>query len=1057
MRAKKNLLITLFASCVYLLSAGFPVLADDIDIFTGGGGTTATATKNVLLVIDTSGSMAHAPQCTGNNCDTTSKNAIVREVLNELFTGQRVLNPSSPVEANPTFAGINFAVMRFKATSNSESYGAGHFTFPFTPLNNDNIGKFVTEVNNINAAGNTPLAGTLYEATRFYLALTPKYNDNMLTGLTTSVTDPTTNANTDYYTPDFTGQCGVENHVVILTDGKPVGDGDADPFIAQNSSDYTGTQSAPAGYTSDGTLPGYVSDLSIAQCSSSSKPDPDDNSKHYTKDDCLPLLSQYLYGHDFDGNPDNGTQNVITHTIAFDLNAQSGVANRLLDQTATDCDNYDPSQPAYDYVDNRNKPSRNCRAYSADNAMNLANAFKSILSQINNSTTTFTNAAVAIGSRLYHENEAYFALFKPDMKPRWQGNLKGYQILDTTDSGQVGKDFYDFASPTKAILDSSGNIKDTAVSKWGTAADGSDIDKGGAESHIPTTRTVYTYTGNYSGLSIDAPAVLDTVEIPSTLDKALFGAADDKERDNLVHWALGEEPDDLTANPITWHKRHVIGDPLHSQPVIVDYTDTDGTTTSYTFFGTNDGFLHAVNLTTGEEAFAFIPKELLPNLKTYLENPEMSQLQRPYGLDGQITVGRIKTGGTEHTILYFGMRRGGSNYYALDVSTISAPKLAWEITGGADGSTGFEELGQSWSKPLFAKVNFMDPDGKIVLIMGAGYDNKEDDPSNTDHTIGRAVYIVDATDGARLWWAHGSGANGSGVPGTRTQEELVIPQMGSSIPSSIAALDVNYDDIVDRLYLVDISGQLFRIDLNAEIDSTDSVGNHTVTTVPNGGVIASLRGTDPKDQRRFYNEPEIVFTKYGSTQFIRINVGSGYRAVPLGSTIQNRFYSIRDKYVYNVPAGYTSISEADLYNATTNHETDVINGDTKKGWYIDLAGSGEKALSQSMTINNHLMFTTYTPPQGAVNSCEPQSGSAKFYMVNLFDATPEKTYPLVRGGIPPSPMPLIFPGSNSSNPNLEIAVGMEFIKDTKKTDGNGNVLPPLGLEPVLNKNFWEEK
>ena len=46
----------------------------------------------------------------------------------------------------------------------------------------------------------------------------------------------------------------------------------------------------------------------------------------------------------------------------------------------------------------------------------------------------------------------------------------------------------------------------------------------------------------------------------------------------------------------------------------------------------------------------------------------------------------------DHVYLYTGMRRGGSNYYALDVTDRNNPELLWTIQGG---SGDFAELGQS--------------------------------------------------------------------------------------------------------------------------------------------------------------------------------------------------------------------------------------------------------------------------------------------------------------------------------------------------------------------------
>ena len=49
------------------------------------------------------------------------------------------------------------------------------------------------------------------------------------------------------------------------------------------------------------------------------------------------------------------------------------------------------------------------------------------------------------------------------------------------------------------------------------------------------------------------------------------------------------------------------------------------------------------------------------------------------------------------------MRRGGKNYYALDISSPDKPKQLWSkpIVGGSDG---FEYLAQTWSKPQIAYI-----------------------------------------------------------------------------------------------------------------------------------------------------------------------------------------------------------------------------------------------------------------------------------------------------------------------------------------------------------------
>ncbi|VAX11759.1 Type IV fimbrial biogenesis protein PilY1 [hydrothermal vent metagenome] len=123
-----------------------------------------------------------------------------------------------------------------------------------------------------------------------------------------------------------------------------------------------------------------------------------------------------------------------------------------------------------------------------------------------------------------------------------------------------------------------------------------------------------------------------------------------------------------------------MGDPLHSVPAIVTYGGTDDEPEMVVFVATNEGYLHAIvggsELSTitdlpsvtlpGREIFAFVPKDLLPNLVTFYRNK--AGADRKYGLDGEITSWVIDNDGDQkiepseedRVYLYVGMRRGGA-------------------------------------------------------------------------------------------------------------------------------------------------------------------------------------------------------------------------------------------------------------------------------------------------------------------------------------------------------------------------------------------------------------
>ena len=148
--------------------------------------------------------------------------------------------------------------------------------------------------------------------------------------------------------------------------------------------------------------------------------------------------------------------------------------------------------------------------------------------------------------------------------------------------------------------------------------------------------------------------------------------------------------------------------------------------------------------------------------------------------------------------IYVGMRRGGNNYYAVDVTNKTDPKIVFTINGG-EGD--YLKMGQSWSRPTITKVKI----GSIVkdvMIIGAGYDESQDAKVNrSEDSIGNAVYIIDANTGELLWSASNAGA------------DLTVTEMNYSIPARISVIDRDNDGLADHMYVADMGGQIFRFDI----------------------------------------------------------------------------------------------------------------------------------------------------------------------------------------------------------------------------------------------------
>lgn len=685
---------------------------------------------------------------------------------------------------------------------------------------------------------------------------------------------------------------------------------------------------------------------------------------------CLDEIAQYMWQNDMipsarDPNDDfRGTQRVSTYTVGFETD------QTLLSDAAS---------------------KGNGTYFKAEDAEGLKAAFDDFFTDVLARSTTFAAPGIAVNTfdRLNHLDSLYFAVFQPDSVPLWNGNLKRYRLGIKTDDVTGEKEAIILDADSKEAVDpATGFFSEVARSWWSPAADGKEVAEGGAASQqedANTNRHVYTYLSTSKKTDLTA-AENSVVPGNNGITATVLGNAtmSDADRSALINWTRGMDLDDSDTDGSTTDSRKSIADPLHSVPHLIVYGGTANIPETSVFFGDNQGFIHGINGATGDTHFSFIPEGLLPNQAKLKTNKQGEG--HTYGMDGAIVSwvydddfdGQIDDG-DDHAYIYSGMRRGGSSYYGLDVTDPDSPSFLWQIEGGVTGGS-FEELGQTWSTPVKTKVT-IDKTLYDVLIFGGGYDTNQDDVGvRTLDSVGRALYIVDAETGDRLWWA---GPSGSGA-------DLELSDLKYSIPSAPKVIDVTGDGLADQIYVGDMGGQIFRFDIT---------NTNKVTSLVTGGRIADLAGSGESDARRFYYAPDIFGIKIGGARYLGLAIGSGYQAHPLDKDIDDRFYMLRMPDVTSPPidanglVDYTALTESSLYDASENL---IQEGDADQrvaaaeslgnasGWYIRLTNDGEKVLSTSQTINNEIFFTTYEPTP-STNPCVPAAGTSRLYHISVLD------------------------------------------------------------------------
>ncbi len=772
----------------------------------------------------------------------------------------------------------------------------------------------IAEIDALPASGWTPLSETMYEAALYWHGMNAEYG-----GL--SSTDPDAlSSNSPMIYDNPTEYACAKNFNVLLTDGAPTQDVDA--------------------YDKVQNLPNYTTTMGRSNCIGGN-----------VNGACLDDIAEYLSKEDINTSVP-GDQTVTTYTIGFKVDLQ------LLKDTA------EKSGGEY---------------YLAEDVQTLTDALTDIVNSIFDRDISFTAPAVSVNAfnRTQHLNDMYISVFRASNSSHWPGNVKKYTINDSVISDANGE---------PAVDPETGFFSDNSQSFWTPAAvtDGGDVGLGGAASQLPdpTERNVYT---NITGSDLSASnnhISPSNIGAFSLNDFGLTGAPEEPTIANLIDWIRGVDVTDDDNDPSTTVRRQM-GDTLHSQPASVVYggdPEVPASMDIVVYAATNDGHVHAVDGTTGRELWSFVPKELLPGMLALYENEVVNFKQ--YGIDGDIVpivADRNENGviepGTDFVYLVFGMRRGGKNYYALDVTNKNAPKLMW--------IKNFPELGQTWSPPVMALVETSgagasSPDD-AVLILGAGYDTTHDQAAHpsTPDAEGAGIFMLDIETGDELWRA---GADGGA--------DLRLASMTRSIPGAIRVIDMTGDGYADRMYAADLGGQVWRFDID---------GGQSPSNLVTGGVIARLgaEGTGASgaaDTRRFFSAPDVsMFTDHShARRYLSVSIGSGYRSHPLDESAADRFYSLRDPDVFNSLTqpeynSYAVIEDTNLVDITGRFDVTLNTAD--RGWKFVLP-PGQKILAESRTFDDTVYFVSFEPEADSSDPCRAGLSLNRLYRVSVVNGDP---------------------------------------------------------------------
>jgi len=757
------------------------------------------------------------------------------------------------------------------------------------------------------ASGYTPLANRLINAALYF-----KHQNNAFGNFTTD-------GENNFADPiDATNWCR-ENYIILMTDGLPTAEGnerlnsyDEDYGDFDYIEDWMEGNDVAANYDGDGN-------------------DPNGAAYSLGGSDYLDDVAKYLFDTDLRPLID-GEQNITTYVIGFSL--PTGDDDTLLEQTAAN------GGGTY---------------YSANTADELSEKLISAFVDIIERSQTFTAPVVPV-QRTTSGDIMYVSLFTPKSHDNfWPGYLVKLKIGD--DGELLGfATGYGTGDPETPVTDAEGALDENLVNS--AKAPYPYWDAHNTLKNRASARNIYTYTGTTADLN-DSTNLFITGNTAVTSEMLGTPTEGSTPREDLINYIHGADAyDEDSDSNYTEKRENILGDILHSQPLVMDYAADPVNPQRFIFVGTNDGMLHCFNDTDGSELWGFIPSDLLPQLKDIVEGPG-----HQYFVDGSPKAyikdvdhdGNIESGDGDRVIVIFGERRGGTSYTALDVTNPSDPQYLWRIdntnptvTGIPNPTTVISEMGQSWSEPAIGKVKVGTTD-TVVTFIGGGYN--EDDP----HTKGRGFFIIDALTGALV--KSYTVADSGTYP--------VLADMTYCIPSMVLAVDTNYNGYINRVYVGDTGGQMWRFGFQKE--DTEDTGSEDGNI--NNWSPRLLFGTTTGSP--IFYPPDLVL----EPGYAYIYFGTGDRENPCTTPATNRLFAVKDRNETNedfaVRVGdEEKLIEDDLVDLTANLIQDGTEQEkldtctalaTKDGWYITMEGTGEKILAAPVVVFGMVLFTTFVP------------------------------------------------------------------------------------------------
>jgi len=451
-----------------------------------------------------------------------------------------------------------------------------------------------------------------------------------------------------------------------------------------------------------------------------------------------------------------------------------------------------------------------------------------------------------------------------------------------------------------------------------------------------------------------------------------------------------------------------LGDMQHSNFIPVPKDKT-------VYIQTNRGFLHALDMDTGQERWGFVPPNVLSRLRSMKFNSSLNWAW--YGGDGKTTPRAIALNlldglmtsrnvsfqdNAEHRVMIGTLGRGGCGLYAMDVTSSDAgPKMLWAVdnssyNGGtfqrrltawgglnAANAEDYEHLGLTFQAAAFTKLK----DGSFLCLLPGGVGlSLGEDPQDKQ---GRVLFALEPETG-------------------RVKKKWSELSSGESLGMAVAPITyMERGGGLEEFFTADSEGRVLHCKTEGQVASWGLKSPFRLVTVtPKQDVAAAAdQGVLPGQGVAISKALCVVKTRTGRWLF----GGTGDLEAPdlNGGNYRTRVNPQQFLFGLKLEPGMTGLKTGDLrewtyfkdnltpaYSRVEFSEEEeekhlVQAGD--KGWYLRLRptmtesgdssrGWGAEFMTTSPYLFGGSLIVTTFIPKLASTSCDIGMGDSKLYM-----------------------------------------------------------------------------